>query len=282
MNPSSIVDIIQTRISQKDFTLPIFDNTSLKIQNLMTTDNYKIKEIEEIIQFDQSLAVKILNLANSAFFSGLKQIANLKDAIIRIGLKELLNLILTVTQKDLYKSDNKYYNEILKKLWKHSLASAIASRWIADRASGIPKSEIYFLGGLIHDIGKLALLIIIQEIQEQKLETSIEITEIFINEILNDLHSDVGYNLLKKQMLPDIYCSIVMDHHRDDIVDNNALNIVRLANILCHKMGIGLEHDEEIIVSDSIYAEKLGLNDIDIAELEISLEDQITEIDSRI
>jgi HD-like signal output (HDOD) protein len=82
--------------------------------------------------------------------------------------------------------------------------------------------------------------------------------------------------LLEKWNLPETYCHVCRDHHRRDYdAGNKLLVMVRLANLVCRKLGIGLRTDPDLILVTSTEAGILGLSDITLAELEIAMEDHV-------
>jgi hypothetical protein len=74
--------------------------------------------------------------------------------------------------------------------------------------------------------------------------------------------------------MPEYFCVIAREHHSQEIDDKNILMLlVRMANLVCHKIGIGLTRDPSIVLPATLEADLLNLSEIDLAELEISLED---------
>jgi HD-like signal output (HDOD) protein len=93
-------------------------------------------------------------------------------------------------------------------------------------------------------------------------------------EAMDVLHSQQGYNLMKQWNLPEEYCVIARDHHNKDFDNKNILLLlVRLSDMACLKLGIGLAKDSSLILPANEEAHQLNLNEIDLAELEIYLED---------
>ena len=74
--------------------------------------------------------------------------------------------------------------------------------------------------------------------------------------------------------LPEKYSQVVRDHHAQALETENYLPLtVRLANKTCNKMGIGLRHDAAMVLMATEEASELHLSEVDIAKLEIMLED---------
>lgn len=109
----------------------------------------------------------------------------------------------------------------------------------------------------------------------QKLGVSLN--PIVIHQTLMDLHTECGYTLLTKWDIPDSYCLIARDHHQENFDTANDLPvIIRLANHACWKMGMGMVEDSSLPLATLPEANLLGLSEIAIAELQITLEDSLT------
>jgi len=161
----------------------------------------------------------------------------------------------------------------MQKLWVHSLACATGAKWLAKKTGYINLAAESFMGGLLHDIGQLALLKVLDDIQRNK-ESKAPFSDTLISEILDRMHVDTGYQLTTSWSLPEAYCSIVADHHKDDFDGNNILLvIVRLSDKACKKIGKSLHPDTSLSLVSSLEAHLLGIKEITLAELEIIVED---------
>ena len=78
---------------------------------------------------------------------------------------------------------------------------------------------------------------------------------------------------MELQNMPNVYCEVVAKHHNPDISGSSTvLNLVRLANLTCHKIGLGLKHDPGLMLSSTPEAFSLMAKDIVLAELQVKLE----------
>ena len=182
-------------------------------------------------------------------------------------------MVMMASQFELYKSDDEYLNDSMQKLWIHSLACATGAKWLAKKTGYVNLAAESFMGGLLHDIGKLALLKVLDDINRNK-ESNTPFSSTLVNEILDRMHEEVGYNLLKSWSLPEGYCSIAVNHHKIDFDGNDILLvIVRLADMACKKNGKSPQPDTSLSLVSSLEAQYLGIKEMTIAELEIIIED---------
>ncbi len=254
--------------------LPVFNNVAVKLQQLLATRTFEIDDVIELISEDQSLSSRVLKVANSSYYSGLSKIATIKDAIIRLGAQEIANMAMLASQFDFYHSPNETLNRLMQTLWGHALATAVGAKWLV-RKSGYPgMASEAFMGGLMHDIGKLALLKVLDDIMKNN-ESSAHFSEELIFEIMNTMHENVGYNLMKSWNFPDFYCDIANGHHSNEYDHSNILLLaVRLSDLACKKTGRAMcPAMPEISLATAEEGHLLGLKEIALAELEIVIED---------
>jgi len=68
MTELSLQEIIQGKLSEEDLELPVIDQIALELQRIINSRKCELSSLARVIQTDQSLAMKVLNLANSPFF----------------------------------------------------------------------------------------------------------------------------------------------------------------------------------------------------------------------
>lgn len=269
----SVVDIICERVDKGDVTLPVFDRTALRIQEELAKEDPDLGLIERMITIDPALTGQLLRMANSSFYKGLSKVTSVRNAIVRLGVGEISNIVTLVAHRRYFVSKDPFVRGIMAQLWRHSVGCAIGSRWIAERVGFEAPSHEAFFAGLLHDVGKLFILAVLQDLRKQNGNGFLP-SEGVVGEIFSSLHCDQGFTLMNNWNLPEKYCVIARDHHLEEFDPHHfLLGIVRMANSVCNKAGIGLNTDADIVLSASAEADLLGLSEVDIARLEIHLED---------
>jgi HD-like signal output (HDOD) protein len=269
----SLIEQINEFVKQENFQLPVFNDIAMRILKMARYEDFDIREMSQLIYQDQVLVAEVLKAANSPFFGGLAVISTVRDAIIRLGARQVSELVLIASERIQYCAKDKKLNTLLKKLWKHSVACAIGSQWLARRLSYHEKDNEAFIGGLLHDIGKLFLLRVIDTMQQAK-EVEFNISYELSYELISSFHAEQGYKLLTQWNLPEIYCEITRDHESLEFDQENIpLLLVRLTNQACAKLGLGMHHDPSIVLISTPEAAALRAKEIVLAELEVMLED---------
>jgi putative nucleotidyltransferase with HDIG domain len=111
-----------------------------------------------VVEQDMQLATDILTLANSAVFACGQPVANLQQAIARLGFIQCRNLILSSSASSLMKKLPTGKDDVREKLWKHSVMTATACMHLNQTLRLGCNGEEY-TAGLLHDLGRLLLAV---------------------------------------------------------------------------------------------------------------------------
>jgi len=203
---SALFDILSL-LHTDQLILPSLPDIAIKIRHAMEDEDSGADEISKIIQMDQSIVAKIIKTANSALYGGSKKVEDCKSAYIRLGAKKLVNLVLSYTMKELFKSDSKIIQAHMKSLWDHSVRVAAISSILARLTPGFDPEKA-LLAGLLHNIGAVVVL--------NNLGNHPAVTEDpeILQTVLLSLQAEVGSTLLKKWDFPD-EITVVVEHASD-------------------------------------------------------------------
>jgi HD-like signal output (HDOD) protein len=268
----SLVDIIHERVSSQALQLPVFHHVALKLMHALEKEDYSIAQVAQMIIEDQALSSHVLRMANSAFFGGLSTVTTIRDAIVRLGAKQVTNVVTVVTQSQQYHTNDKTMAAYMQTLWQHSLGCALGTKWFAEKTGYKELAQEGLLAGLLHDIGQLFVLKVLEDVQAS--EPGLTLSKPVIVEVLQDTHVEQGTMLMQHWNIPELYGEIVRQHHAETYdTSNTLLLMVRLVDMACKKVGIGLHHDPSIVLATTAEARALGAKEVVLAELEIMLED---------
>ncbi|GFO67584.1 HD family phosphohydrolase [Geomonas limicola] len=271
----SIVEHIKDQLSSGITSVPVFHAVALKLQQVLGRPNFRLEEVNRLISADPGLVSQVLRVANSSYYAGLSKVGTMHEAIVRLGSREVASIAMLATQQDQYRSDDPRFNAMMQILWKHAFCCAVGSKWLAQRTGYDMLVQEAFLAGLLHDIGNLFLLKLMEQIgKAQQLPGGLN--QSIISEVLASMHVEQGYQLLMAWHLPEAYCTVVAGHEAEQWDQGNPLlAMVRLADQSCKKLGIGMHRDPSLHLFGSAEAQVLGLKEIALAELEIVLEDAL-------
>lgn len=276
-NKRSLVEMVQAKLDSGEVQLPVLNPVAAQLQDLLGESEFDLDKATELISHDQTLASQVLRMANSAFFSGIRKASTIQEAVVRLGARQAANLVTLTTQQAVHRSTCEVVDAYMKKLWQHSHVCAMCTQWLAGKTGYSELVSEALLAGLFHDIGKLFLMKVLEEIRSSG-EVDISLSDPVVLEILDNLHAEQGYLLMQHWNLPESYCEVARDHHKADLdTSNPLLSLVRLSNAACTKTGINLSSDPTIVLAALPEAGALCLDEIRLAELEILIEDFVED-----
>jgi len=138
--------------------LPSPPQTLLKLLHLCQSDDVGMTELSHLIASDPAITAKVLSIANSAAYhtSGTHELT-LLQATNRLGTSLIKVLVMSESVLQAFSGFKQASGSDMSAFWKHSLTVALIARDLADRLDNGPAESAY-LAGLLHDVGRLALL----------------------------------------------------------------------------------------------------------------------------
>jgi putative nucleotidyltransferase with HDIG domain len=167
-------------------TLPVI---AQKVLMLADDDEASAEKLTTLISSDQALSVKVLSLANSAYYGHRAKIGTIRHAVIVIGTNMLKQLSLSVLVCGTIGRKGKDRTEF----WKHSFATATAASLIA-RQARLSDGDVSFMAGLLHDIGRMVIDTYFPDEPEME-------------------HTEVGSWMAERWQLPESLINAIAFHH---------------------------------------------------------------------
>ena len=123
----------------------------------LSDEEISAEKLARIIESDPAMTSKVLSLANSAFYGLSRKIANIRRAVVIIGLRELKILAIGTGLSETFPPHKTVSKDGVRELWRHCLAVSWLTEDLA-RTSGLPATNDLMVAGLLHDLGKLLLI----------------------------------------------------------------------------------------------------------------------------
>jgi HD-like signal output (HDOD) protein len=142
--------------------IPSLPDILVRLEPKIEDPKSNISDTAILIETEPILSGRMIQLSNSVFFNrGGNKVENLSQAIIRLGLKMILDLAYTLEVPKLFMKGKGIKQN---KFWQHSLAVAILSRILSQRLEGLRiEQDMCYLSGLMHDIGIIVFNYLIPE-----------------------------------------------------------------------------------------------------------------------
>lgn len=190
-----------------------------RIIDITKCDDVDADSLARVVMVDQSLACKVLRLANSAYFCRRDKAETVTDAILTLGFGYVRNLAASASVLDVLFPSHVFPGFNWHNFWRHSVTTAIATESFYSFATGCKRKseESAFVAGLMHDIGKLviarALPFRFREIVETCRERRTEMIDTE-TKLLCTNHVFIGKQLAASWQLPDKLVAGIAYHHR--------------------------------------------------------------------
>ncbi|MCC6585400.1 MAG: HDOD domain-containing protein [Bryobacterales bacterium] len=151
---SSLRAMIEPPKAPARVPLPPFPAVARKLLGAIAQDDCSMRTISDLVGSDAAFTVEVLRLANSAMFGLRHEVISVLHAVSVLGTHRLRGLVLTVGLRDFLRSAR--HDELVRRCWRHNLATALVCEWMGQ--SYQQDKAAAYTAGLLHDVGRLALL----------------------------------------------------------------------------------------------------------------------------
>jgi len=266
--------------------LPTLPTIFTEFNKLMKTQYVSNKAIADLIMKDQAMVVKILKLSNSALYGKREEIKNLTSAITYLGLETLRNIVLQIALVRMFRFEHQKIPDFNPAtFWQHSIGTAYFSNLLENKLH-LPHSEGFYIGGLLHDIGK----VLIYQFYPQKFEEIVllqiddELSGIEAEEeILGANHAEIGGFLADKWKFDREIIEAIEYHHLNKKTKVSIVtSVVSICNLFTRKAGLSFPWDEKSVDIKNhpgwkLLAEQSKMN-IDIDHIILQLTEEIDAV----
>lgn len=137
--------------------LPALPAVLLQILQLCTAEDSGLGEIVEVVRRDAAVTARILSIARSPYYNRGHPPKDLGQCLQVLGTRTVRRIALNQAVLDLFSRFQVAAKADLTTFWVHALLTALLAQQLAERLV-YPHVEEAYLAGLLHDIGRLALL----------------------------------------------------------------------------------------------------------------------------
>jgi len=218
--------------------LPAMPQILLKLMELCQDEDAGMAEIAELVANDAGITSRLMKIANSAAYQRATHTVNLLQALSSVGLDLIKTVVICESVFQTFNEFAHTGSTDLRGFWKHSLSTAVLARDVA-KSMKYAKVEEAYLAGLLHDVGRLALLAAAPESYSFEFHSmdddrlcSAEVRSVHIS------HPEAGAWLIERWNLDSFLADSVLYHHEDVqrvMTAHPLIRIVHLANNLSNQ-----------------------------------------------
>jgi putative nucleotidyltransferase with HDIG domain len=216
---------------------------ALKIIRMLRQDEYRLVDISSEIRQDQVISAKVIKLCNTAWIGLRKRVDSIERALIVLGEKKLLQLVISASAQSLFSETTMGYSLCKGGMFQHAVGTGVVAQELA-AFTGRSPIDLAYTAGLLHDIGKLPL--------DQYMASEAPFFYMATNTADADLsliekerfgisHTEAGARMGARWLLPDNLVDVIRHHHYPEqaTVDRALTTVVYLADLLMSKFQAG-------------------------------------------
>ncbi len=264
------VDLVLQQIE----TLPTLSAVAVRLLEATADDNADVGEIVGLISSDVALTTKLLKLCRTVHRGRARTVSTVSRAVVLLGLDALRSAVLslqvyeTLRQAAAEHDDDPAGEHRFDRagFWRHSLGVATAARLIAEAqlqaarqgpgkrpAAGLPQPDEAYVAGLLHDLGKAALELILPRSVERVLalteQYQVGMAEVERRVIGVDHHT-AGKRLAEYWRLPHLLQDVIWLHGQPyealpDLEHRDLIALVSVADLLVRQQHIGFSGNQQ-------------------------------------
>lgn len=278
----------QTIIDKLD-ELPTLPTVVYELSRVINDPMSSTGDVEKIMANDQSLTIKVLKLANSAYYAIPGGVTSLQRAIGYIGYDTINQLVLSASIVNALNAEtSERFN--LNEFWKHAIGVAMAAETTARFVHYKTPSDL-FTCGLVHDMGKIATYIIAPDVFLETV-TFAQANGLSLHEAEDQMgapkHTVVGRELALKWRLPGLIQAAAAHHHQKETnlraglssEMNNIVDIVYLSNLLIHALQFGHSGHVKVLGVPKDVLDRMRLTPEKLKELIATIRESIANADN--
>ncbi|MBC7452436.1 MAG: HDOD domain-containing protein [Massilia sp.] len=215
--------------------LPGMPQILIKLIEHLQADDLGMVELAALIAGDAGMTAKILTVANSSAYRRASRTASLEQSLVALGTDALKTLVISESVFQTFNSFPHSSSTDLRRFWRTSLTAAVVARDLAVRME-YPHVEEAYLAGLLHNVGRLALLAAAPKEYAFNFNAHDDDALCAVEQrTLHITHAEAGAWLIERWNLDSFLADAVLYHHETNArleASHPLIRIVRLAHLM--------------------------------------------------
>lgn len=249
-----ILEDIAHDLSGDEVTFPTFLDITFQVRSALKNPNLNVEQLAKLVGAEPLMSAKIIRMANSVAMnpSG-REVADVKTAIVRVGMEAVRTVSFAVAMEQLLQSKQmQAFEAISRRLWEHTAHVAALCRVLARKLARISGDEAMF-AGLVHDIGVFYLMSRASHFPELVADKE------ELHALLVGWHDNIGHALLSALGQPEAVLLAVQEHEQDrEITEVKTLSdVLYVANKIANTVAPWRDQTLDGVVDTSMLTEIL-------------------------
>ncbi|RMH42999.1 MAG: HDOD domain-containing protein [Deltaproteobacteria bacterium] len=231
----TVRSVLLSKIESGSLALPSMPGVALKVIRTLEDRDGALAAVVPIVETCPITTAEVIRQANAA--ANGRRVASVEQAVTRLGQLRLMRIAVEISVREFALSKKSAISGDFRAIWDHSVATAIAARDLAKLAN-YAEPELAYLGGLLHDIGKIVCGDILLYVEATTDRLPANWADWWL-EVVGSVHRPVGIAVAKAwELPPEVVAGVEDIADYDPAEPASAPNLVRLANALAKKAGL--------------------------------------------
>jgi putative nucleotidyltransferase with HDIG domain len=209
MDVQALTRDILGRVQGRDLQIPPYPAVSARLGALLATEKYTLRDVKTVVQVDQALVADILRVASSAAYAA-TPLGSLEAALSRLGIEEVRR-VATARTVGAWSTKDGPLATVRRAVWRDSVIAAVVCQQLAQKRR--VDADAAFLGGLLHDLGKLVALACAEQLLAANPAHGVQLDVPGWLAVVEGAHILAGLEIAARWKLPPIVVAAIESHH---------------------------------------------------------------------
>ncbi|MFT6345459.1 MAG: HD-like signal output (HDOD) protein [Paraglaciecola sp.] len=265
---NALLTILVEKINNDTLVLPTLPAIALKVRTAADDPNINLNTMAEVVSQDPSLSARMIKISNSAYLGRSVKVISTQQAITRIGLRQMKNIVTALAMEQLFVSKNDVVKQYMSQIWSDTIeivanSLAVMQIYVKETKKRTLNLESIMLAALVHNIGALPIL------TEAERHANVFANPNFLDLSIEKMSGKLGASILTEWGFEPEFVNVAFNWKSFPVSSEavSYLDIVRLGAALCGKFE---SHKDQIFneaVEKGIIADMSELQDDEFYEL---------------
>lgn len=213
--------------------LPALPQVVLQVMQQCEDEATGLAEIASLVGQDAAISAQVMRLAHTPYYNRGRSLESLNQALAVLGTQTVRRIALNQAIYDLLGRFQGAARVDLVPFWCHALFCALLAQRLAAEL-GYPRAEEAYLAGLLHDIGRLALLAAAPDDYARLFDRDEDRLLAEERSRFGLTHAEAGGWLAERWHLAPLFCDSLRYHHEDPARVRDAHPLVQIVHLANH------------------------------------------------